>query len=238
MKSTDNGSTWGAWSQIDYAGLSAAQDDLTMLTEQHFIVGSTIYMAGRIHQDATEAVVKNAFFTSIDNGTSWTYVSDMSSFVDNTIEVAVEYLGNNYILAYFRATANDKSYKATSTDMGATWSALSDVTATLNTIGRNRLYTRAHLKGYSNWWTDSVLIMVGFVFTTPGAATPRRNAIWISQDRGATWVGPTYVAAQTEDAGYGDALWNTVTNKLINISYQGLYTNADIQQYTITVSGV
>ena len=80
--------------------------------------------------------------------------------------------------------------------------------------------------------------MIGFILGSPGNSVPRRNAIWISQDAGDTWTGPLYIAAQSQDGGYGDALWNLANNFLVVITYKGTYEEADLIQYDCTISGI
>jgi hypothetical protein len=99
--------------------------------------------------------------------------------------------------------------------------------------GRHRLYTRMHLQGEAGWWRDPTLIMVGFQLMSPGNSHPRRNAIWISPDRGETWTGPHYLDTESQDGGYGDIFWNgsgytVVINK-------GTLTAGNLVQYDLSI---
>jgi hypothetical protein len=125
-----------------------------------------------------------------------------------------------------------------SIDMGLTWSAPVEVQNSLGILGRNRLYTRSHLKGYSNWWNDRVLVMCGYVQQTPGSSLDRRNAIWVSQDGGTNWIGPSYVDNTDEDGGYGDILFSVAAGKYKFINYYGTQLEAVLKQYDCMITGI
>lgn len=235
-RSTDGGASWSASAQINFVGI--ADDAKVFATDDHFVLGTVIYAGARVYLDVTGDPCHNILIKSTDNGTTWEYVSDITNDANNTWEVGIEYLGNNTILAMLRDVSMTASHKRVSTDLGATWGAYTDVTGTVGVAARQRVKTRAHLKGLSNWWNDSVLIMCGFIHTNPGNSQPRRNAVWISLDRGTTWTGPNYVDVETEDAGYGDLFWDETNSQFVFVSYQGLLAEASIKQYNFTVAGV
>lgn len=235
-RSTDGGLTWSTPAAIAFGG--TIQDLLIFSTDDEFTYNDIIYAGAREYDDATPTNSKNIFIKSIDNGVTWDKVSDISSFTVDTIEVGLEYLGNSTILAILRDKNNTYTYKTTSTDMGATWAALTDITASFQASGRIRVKTRSHWRKQENWWNDEVLIACGFQIINPGSSMPRRNAIWISLDRGASWDGPKYCAAQTEDAGYGDLFWNPVAGQWVFISYQGAMVEATLEQYNLTIGGI
>jgi len=235
--STDNGITWTTPAQINFTGI--ADDANVFTTDDHFVYNGVIYISARRYDDVTPTNSKSIFLKSTDNGATWVYVADISSFTTDTWECALEYIGNDTIIALLRDKAFLKTYKSVSTDMGVTWSALSDITSAFGAImGRTRLSTRAHIKGQENWWLDSVLIAYGFEQVDSGLAHDRRNAIWISPDRGTTWSGPHYVAAEIEDAGYGDMLYAASRGEWVFISYQGTLAEADLVQYDLTITGI
>lgn len=238
-KSIDGGKAWGTWEQILFTGIT--NDDRAFITEQHFILNGVIYMTGREYQDNPDTnfnPVRNFLAKSTDNGSNWELVSYITSFAENTHEAAMEYIGNNTILVFMRDTNDTKSYKRTSTDMGASWGTLTEVqTALGGAIGRSRVYTRSHLKGAENWWQDHVLIMNGYLHDNP-TSYPRRNCVWISRDQGATWFGPFYIDVQTEDAGYGDIIYNPGTDQYIVVNYQGTLNEANLKQYNLSITGI
>lgn len=235
-RSTDGGRTWSTPAAIAFEGTTA--DLLIFSTDDDFIYNGVLYAGAREYDDATPTNCKNILIKTEDNGTTWTKVSDISNFTTDTIEVGLEYLGNSTIIAVLRDLNNTYTYKTTSADMGATWAALTDVTATLEASGRHRIYTRSHLRGGENWWQDPVLIMVGFQLMSPGSSQQRRNCIWISQDAGATWTGPEYLDDQSEDAGYGDVFYDPDNNRYVVINYQGALAEATLEQYNLTIGGI
>jgi len=80
--------------------------------------------------------------------------------------------------------------------------------------------------------------MAAYEHITPGDSTPRRNAVWISQDRGDTWDGPNYTDAETEDAGYGDIAYDAMNGYYVYIVTQGTQAAASVKQYNLTITGI
>ena len=225
--STDNGVTWSAsWTKLEIDG-----HDSTFHGD-YFILDGDIYAVG------SDETGDDYLFKSSDNGSIWETVSIIAEEEDSVGEPGMEYLGNSTILVIFRDNGNAKTYKTISTDMGETWSALTEIQSAVEVLGRPRLSTRAHLKGYANWWTDSVIIMAAYEHITPGDSTPRRNAVWISQDRGDTWDGPNYTDAETEDAGYGDIAYDAMNGYYVYIVTQGTQAAASVKQYNLTITGI
>lgn len=228
--STDDGATWSASAAVDFSGI--ADDAKVFATDDHFVYDGVIYAAARQYQAASGATIKSIFIKSIDNGANWVYVSDMSTFTNNTNEVGIEYLGGTNIIAIFRSTGNDKTYKATSADMGATWSSLTEIqTNHVGILGRPRIFTDKHLKGEANWWTDTTLIMCGYIVTVSGQSAYRRNAVWRSLDSGATWSEPYYLDIIYGDGGYGDMVYDGVGSLYCYITYAGTMEAASVVQY-------
>jgi hypothetical protein len=234
--STDGGLTWSASALVDFGGLDAATDLLTFATDDHFVYDGVIYAGARIYDDAVPTNTKNIFIKSTDNGATWTYVSDISNFTTDTIEVGMEYIGNNTVIALMRDKNSQYSYKSVSTDMGVTWSALQDVTIQVKTLGRIRIYTLAHLRGEANWWSDTNMVGIGQEHVIPGSSQTRRNSIWLSFDAGATWTEQHYLDDVSEDAGYGDIIYDPNTGKYVNVTYQGNLQTASLVQYKFNVT--
>lgn len=234
--SSDGGLTWSTPAIIDFSGIS--NDDKIFMTDDHFIFDDVIYAGARVYDDEAGTNSKSILVKSEDNGTTWVYISDISDFATYpTEEVGLEYLGNNIIYAILRDDNNVKTYKRISTDMGATWGSMTNVTSVFAASGRHRIYTRSHLQGCQEWWNDSVLIMVGFVMpTTPNF--PRRNCIWVSVDKGETWSYPYYLDTQTEDGGYGDMFYDPINNQYVVMINYGANAECDLKQYNLTIGGI
>lgn len=242
-RSTDDGHTWSAATgPVQFDGLTEAQNGKTFATDDDFVHDRTIYAGARVYQDADGHPASMVLVTSDDDGTSWARRSTIvsSTELDNmgAQEVGLEYVGNDTIVAMIRDNEEVASYRRVSTDMGETWGTLDDVTSQVDIASRQRVYTRAHLQGLSGWWKDPVLVMVGFVHQTSGSSMPRRSCVWVSRDRGATWDGPHYIAAQTEDAGYGDMFYDETSGQWVVVTYQGTSDAADLNQYRLTIDGI
>ena len=194
----------------------------------------TIYAGVRTYNDPTYTDCFLSLVKSDDNGATWDFVSDVTGPSETAaIEFGMEYVGNNTIVAMIRSLDHTAGYRRISTDMGATWGTLDNVTSSVGILGRSRVYTAMHVRGEAGWWKDPNLVMVGYVQQVSGSSQTRRNAVWFSPDRGTTWDGPHYIDSSTEDAGYGDMFWNGSGYSVIN--YQGTLTAASLKQYDLTV---
>ncbi len=189
IRSTNGGRTWGEWAQVTVASLPGGDSqNETFITDDDFVIMSgsgkgTIYTGARVMQTTsannnTIGAQRNILLTSTDNGVTWTYKSDITSYTScnglGTLEVGLEYVGNNTIIAMLRPCSGSVTlagWTARSTDMGATWAAATEVTSTALSTARPRVKTRSHLVAGGNvvndlsnsWSSDPVLIMCGFV---------------------------------------------------------------------------
>lgn len=237
--STDGGETWSSSAAVDFTGI--ADDNNTFATDDDFVVGGIIYAGARTH-DADQSPSESQLIKSEDNGATWEKVSTICANNEGTggtgaWEVGIEYLGDNRILAILRMVDLTRAYQRISTDMGATWGSLTEVTSQIGIAIRQRVYTRAHLKGEASWWNDKYLIMTGAVHTIAGDSQNRRNCIWFSTDAGTTWSQPKFIDSNIGDGGYGDIFYNPTTGKYVVINYQGSLTEATLKQYTLSISG-
>lgn len=119
-RSTDGGKTWSTPAAIDFT--NNANDTLIYTTDDYFVVGSVIYLGARQWSNAAEDQGKCIFVKSTDNGVTWDYLSDITTFTLGSSEVGLEYLGNDFIVAVLRNMTTSATYKAYSHDRGLTWS--------------------------------------------------------------------------------------------------------------------
>lgn len=235
-RSTDGGESWSTPAAITFSGITDQAN--TFSTDDDFVFDQTIYAGVRTYTSAAETDANMSLVKSIDNGISWEFVSVITTTAEAAcIEVGLIYTGHDTILAMIRDLAHTASYQRVSTDMGLTWGTLTNVTSTVGIAGRQRLHTRMQLMGFPGWWKDPVIIMNGFVHQVPGDSQTRRNAVWISPDRGTTWDGPHYVSASIEDAGYGDMFYDEANGRYVYVTYQGTLLAASLNQYNLTISG-
>lgn len=229
--STDGGKTWSAGADIV---LSGQDKSLIFCCDDHFVYNGVIYAAGRDFSDTSRYHM--VFIKSTDNGATWIYVSNMEYVAtdESTVEVGIEYLGNNTIIAVYRTTAFTHTMRSYSYDMGATWSRIESIAENIPASGRHRIWTKTHLEDGANWWTDNQnLIMCGFV-NYPGQG--RKTAVWYSKNGGETWTQPRFLEADIyNDAGYADMIYNPTTGEYVLMSYIGPVgaAGAVIKQYNI-----
>lgn len=232
-RSTDGAHSWDTPVQVDFGG--GFDQDHVFATDDDFVLDGTIYAAARVYNADTPTDSFVIFIKSEDDGTSWEYVSDITSAGSDTQEIGLEYIGNNRIRGFIRSLTNDETLRCDSDDLGATWS-LTDVTTSLGLSGRHRLYTIAHLRGEANWWDDPAMLMVGFVLNVPGSSQSRTNCVWYSPDRFDTVYGPFGLDSTFEDAGYGD-LFAKADGSFGVVSYRGTLTAAALVQYDFELVG-
>lgn len=237
FRSTDGGTTWTE--ELKIINFTGPGNDLnTFTTDDDFVLNGVIYAGGRIYTSAALTDCNMILVKSTDNGATWEYVSDITTAAEAAcIEVGLEYIGNDTILAHIRDLAHTNAYQRISTDLGATWGSLTDVTAMLGIAARQRIYTVAHLRGEANWWNDPRLVMIGFLQQNPGSSQTRQNVLWISLDRGGRWYGPFPLDTTVEDGGYGD-IFAKADGTFGVISYHGTLAAASLKQYDFSLAGI
>jgi hypothetical protein len=235
-RSTDGGRTWSTSAEIDW--VEPVGDDYIFATDDDFVLDGVIYIAARVYIGVTPDQCRTTFDKSTDNGVTWHEVSSISQYGlgEDTQECGLEYVGSNTVVAVLRSLDDKHTYSTRSTDLGLTWEPLTEITATLPNSGRQRIRTRSHLMGLTNWWMDPVLIMNGFTQPTDGTSSPRRNCVWVSLDRGLTWCPPFYVDSADADGGYGDMFWDRTSERYAFVSYKsaspiGFSGDSDLIQY-------
>lgn len=232
-RSTDDGETWSSEGQVAFAGI--ANDQHIFATDDDFVLDGVIYAGARVYASAALADCYVILIKSTDNGATWEWVSNITAPGSDTQEVGLEYVGHNRIVGMVRSLNNDETFQADSSNLGATWT-LTDVSSTVQVSGRHRIYTRAHLAGEAEWWTDNVLLMVGFQLMSPGSSQDRRSCIWVSNNWGGDWSGPFYIDSESEDGGYGDMFYDSANDQYVVVSYQGTLAAAALKQYRLSVT--
>jgi hypothetical protein len=241
-RSTDDGESWDTSALVAF-GHPTDPDTQIFATDDDFVFEGVIYAGARIYNHGADGIPSESILVkSANNGTSWAYVSTIMSDAEGESgfeggqEVGLEYIGNDTIIAMIRDNKHTRSYQRMSTNLGATWGTLTNVTSTVGIAARQRVYTLAHVRGEDEWWTDPYLIMVGFEHQDPGDADSleRRNAVWLSHNRGADWDGPHYLNATTDDGGYGDVFWRGGDAYTV-VSYAGSLAAASLIQYDLTI---
>lgn len=234
------GSTdWTYEGMVHFAGLT--DSSIVFATDDSFIVDRVTYAGARVYTGGADGVpsrsilVRNAT-ASLAPG-AWAYVSTIMDDDEGDApdfggqEVGLAHVGAGVVWAYIRDNPHTKSFRRKSLDLGATWGALENVTASVGIAARQRIYSLAELQGRADWEKDPRYVMVGFVHQTSGSSHPRRNAVWLSPDRCETMDGPHYLDSSTEDAGYGEAFWDRTNDRLVVVTYQGTLLAASLKQY-------
>lgn len=232
ISSSDGGRTWTDWQRVDFRGIKKDKD--VFATDDHFVIEGTIYAGARRYRDGKW---KNILIRSEDNGSTWSKVSDISSYAKNTSEVGVDLMDGGRILAVLNTKNRRRVYRTWGRDRGAEWQPLEDIHGQTAIWDRCRIWTRAHVKGQEQWWNDDVILGVGDEAVNRGQSTPRRNSLWISTDAGKTWSKPIALDEQTQDAGYGDLMYDHADDKYVFISYHGAMKEAALVQYEFRLSG-
>jgi hypothetical protein len=248
-RSTDGGLTWSTSAQVTFSNTGTyfgnpISSSIVFSTDDDFVHPSTndIYAGARAYVGGADGDPSVMFLIkSTDDGATWARVSSIMGSTEGGTggqEVGLEYLGSNTIIALLRDNPHTHAYKRVSSDLGATWGALTDVTSTMGIAGRQRVYTGKHLRGEASWETDTSLIALGFVHQVSGSSQTRRNCVWVSTDSGSTWSTPYYIDSSTEDAGYGDIFYRAATGKYVVVSYYGTLASAVLKQYVLTITGI
>jgi hypothetical protein len=247
-RTTDGGVTWASeGGPVSWAGLTGTQNGKAFATDQDLTIGSTTFVGARVFGAATETTQDPAavvFCSTADQGATWTRLATLVSSAalsgHGTQEVGFTRVGSRFLAIIRDVPSITHTYAMWSDDLtGTTWGSLEDWTAQLGVGGRPRIYTRAQLKGQANWWNDPVLLYTAFEFPTPGSNTPRRNALRVSRDRGATWSGWLYLDTSDQDGGYSDMFYRSSTDRYVVVSYKGPSQNAaDLRQYVVDIAGI
>lgn len=267
MRSVDNGKTWVMdHERINVVGVKGADGDRAIGTQDWFIDPenpSHVYMAFEYYSFNGQAGCMLA--RSADNGKSYSFVSWIGPLADMakpgsraTFEPAIEYVGNRTIVAVLRdlaalsdAEGDRYTWQAVSTDMGATFGSLEDITAKISGGMPNASWQRARIykesnptfqhgsplsyaRGEGRLWGFGIHSMSGGWGIGPHT---RKPVVYWSDDNGRTWFGPQLLHGPMfpgTDTGYGD-LKRRRDGTFVGVTYYcppDKLDFADVEQYT------
>ncbi len=261
LRSTDNGKKWVMdIDRIDVAGVIGAEGNRAIGTEDWFVDPehpSHVYMAFEYFLYNGKAGCLLA--KSTDNGKSYTFLSWISPLGDQkspdsvaTFEPAIEYVGNRTIVAVLRhggaAAGNRKqrTWQTISTDMGASFRPIADISAKINGGLPNGSWQRARLYKESNpcFQHNSPLDCArgegrlwGFGLHSNEGGYTRKPVVYWSDDNAQSWHGPQLLHGPMypgTDTGYGD-LKRRRDGTFVAATYYCPPDNldiADVEQYT------
>ena len=228
-RSSDGGRSWTRFEKIDFQGIE--HDEFIWAIDDHFIRKGVIYMGAReVPIPEFWKGMRNLLVKSTDSGRTWELVSYVTNKKALTTEQGIECLGGRTILCVLNSVDRRHTWLTYSRDMGTTWEPLRDIAPQARIWDRPRIFTAAHLRGEPRWWQDPLILGASDERTQKGRSMPRRNCLWLSPDRGATWqVLP--LDEETQDTGYGDMLYDAVRKKYVAILYHGTVDEAVLKQY-------
>ncbi len=257
LRSKDNGKTWTVdIEQVEVEGVTGAEDNMAIGTEDFFVDPehpSHLYMAFQYFRYNSKAGTLLA--RSTDNGKSYSFLSWIGPLADEkapdggaTFEPAIEYVGKRTIVAVMRdAAGNRRTWQAISTNMGASFSPLTDISDKINGGVPNGLWQRVRLYKESNpyFQYNNQLSYArgegrlwGFGLHSNGGGFTRKPVVYWSDDNGQSWHGPELLHGPMRpgtDTGYGD-LKRRVDNTFVAATYYGhppgSRNEADVEQYT------
>lgn len=233
-----DGTSWGTPTQITWTGGSLSSTN-TFATDQAVVVNGVIYEVVRTYDGPSYTDCFMSLVKSADDGETWEWVSDITGPSETAaIEAGLVYVGNNTFVTFIRDLAHVAAFKRVSTDLGATWGSLTDVTAEMGIAARVRAYTVSQLMGLPGGYQDPRIVLTGYVQMDPGNSQERRNAVWFSPDRVETISSPFYIDTQDEDGGYGDIWWSATHRQFRVWSSRGTLLASSLKQYDLSVSGL
>jgi len=255
LRSQDQGKTWELdIDRISVGGVVGADDDRAIGTEDYFVDPENpthVYMAFQYFHIDSQAGTLLA--RSTDDGKSYSFLSWIGPLSDEknpqggaTFEPAIEYVGNRMIVAILRDGAGNRyTWQTSSTDMGATFAPLEEITPKIKGGVPNGRWQRARLYKESNpyFQHDNLLDyskgegrLWGFGIHSMGGGYTRKPVVYWSDDNGSSWQGPELLHGPMHpgtDTGYGD-MKRRVDNTFVAATYYADRDSdvADLEQYT------
>ncbi len=264
LRSTDGGKTWQVdHDRIEVQDVPDVPGNLAIGTEDWFIDPENpehVYMAFQYwdYRGKLGDHLAGTFLArSTDNGHSYRFLSWIGPLGDTrdrgskaTFEPAVEYVGNRTIVAVLRdaepgASGGCYTWQTVSTDMGASFGPLVDVSEQVDGGVPDGLWQRARLYKESNPifqfgtkldYARGEGRLWGFGLHSNGGGYTRKPVVYYSDDNGKTWHGPESLHGAMHpgtDTGYGD-LKRRTDGTFVAATYFATRDSsvADTEQYT------
>lgn len=215
FRSTTSGAGWTSQGKIN-------ADNTLIMGGQIILIGSTLYATFTVDADANGATPYAVhLYKSVDHGVTWTFVAEVIAAATGANESSIVSTGGNNLLVIARSDSEATTYKATSTDLGATWSAPSSIGSLVGVIQRPKLR-----------YVGSRLYLFGRDQLT---ASDLFTVVWYSDDDGVSWNHQLWLNETTlTDTGYCDMLPRTNGN-LYLLTYEGTQNTASIYEYVVDV---
>ena len=255
LRSTDDGRTWAVdIDRICVTGVPGADDDMAIGTQDWFVDPENprdVYMVFEyFHYNGQDGTV---LARSQDNGRSYSFVSwvapldserDPEGFA--AFEPAIEYVGDRTIVSVLRDGAGSRrTWQSESTDMGASFTPLRDISDQVDGAVPSGVWQRARLYKESNpcFQHNAPLDFAagegrlwGFGIHSIGGGYTRKPVVYWSDDNGASWRGPELLHGPMHpgtDTGYGDLKRRTDNTFVGATYYANQYSSVvDVEQYT------
>jgi len=264
LRSTDDGKTWQVdHDRLEVQDVSDVPGDLAIGTEDWFIDPENpehVYMAFQYwdYRGELGTHLSGTFLArSTDNGRSFRFLSWIGPLGDirdqgsrATFEPAIEYVGERTIVAVLRAmepaaSGGRHTWQTVSTDMGASFAPLVDISEQVDGGITNGLWQRARLYKESNPifqfgnqldYAQGEGRLWGFGLHSNGGGYTRKPVVYCSDDNGKTWNGPESLHGAMfpgTDTGYGD-IKRRVDGTFVAATYFATRDScvADTEQYT------
>ena len=255
LRSIDSGKTWVVdHDRIRVDGVEGADDDMVIGTEDYFVDPenpSDVYMAFQYFRFKGKSGTLLA--RSRDNGKSYTFLSWIGPLVNEedpeggaNFEPAIEYVGNRTIVAILRhASGNKYTWRTMSTDMGASFGPVVDISDQIRGTVPNGAWQRVRLYKESNPYfqhgsqldyAKAEGRLWGFGIHSNGGGYTRKPVVYWSDDNGMSWSGPESLHGEMypgTDTGYGD-IKRRVDNTFVAATYYATRDSkvADLERYT------
>lgn len=226
-RSTDGGNTWTA--EFDLGAALPGVSDKTKLWAfyDYEVIGTDLYVtASEYTSSLANPNTKTSLWKSTNNGLSYTKVStifDVGDTNPSTTECGFIHTGNGRFLAISRTWDLNVTKQRVSLDYGATWGAITDVSNLFARLG-------VHQPRLQKFSGSDRIYLTGRDYKD---ATNWRNALWYSDDAGASWDEIFLDALYSTDGGY-TKLIKRDNGDLFFVGYYGSLTAARLYGYVLT----